>query len=121
MGENDGANEARSSVGANTFRNPSLVARLATTLDHLSGGRAILGLGGAWFELEHQAHGIDFGRRQIGWGGRIRIFDLLIQSQAPYRLATPPVDEPDSCSGPARAGPHMFDFPGSQVPIPEGS
>jgi len=31
------------------------------------------------------------------------------------------VDEPDSCSGPARAGPHMFDFPGSQVPIPEGS
>ncbi|MGI8872239.1 MAG: LLM class flavin-dependent oxidoreductase [Candidatus Limnocylindria bacterium] len=49
-------------VGANTFRNPGLVARLATTLDHLSGGRAILGLGGAWFELEHQAHGIDFGR-----------------------------------------------------------
>jgi alkanesulfonate monooxygenase SsuD/methylene tetrahydromethanopterin reductase-like flavin-dependent oxidoreductase (luciferase family) len=48
-------------VGANTFRNPGLVAKMATTLDHISGGRAILGLGGAWFELEHRAHGLDFG------------------------------------------------------------
>ncbi|MDL2334499.1 MAG: LLM class flavin-dependent oxidoreductase [Chloroflexota bacterium] len=48
-------------VGAVTFRNPGLVAKLATTLDHISGGRAILGLGGAWFEYEHTAHGIDFG------------------------------------------------------------
>lgn len=49
-------------VGANTFRNPALVAKSAVTLDHISGGRAILGLGGAWHELEHRAHGIDFGR-----------------------------------------------------------
>jgi alkanesulfonate monooxygenase SsuD/methylene tetrahydromethanopterin reductase-like flavin-dependent oxidoreductase (luciferase family) len=49
-------------VGANTFRNPGLVAKLATTLDHASGGRGILGLGGAWFELEHTAHGLEFGR-----------------------------------------------------------
>ena len=48
-------------VGAVTFRNPGLVAKLATTLDHISDGRAILGLGGAWFEYEHTAHGIDFG------------------------------------------------------------
>jgi alkanesulfonate monooxygenase SsuD/methylene tetrahydromethanopterin reductase-like flavin-dependent oxidoreductase (luciferase family) len=48
-------------VGANTFRNPGLVAKLATTLDHVSEGRAILGLGGAWFEYEHERHGIDFG------------------------------------------------------------
>ena len=49
-------------VGANTFRNPGLTAKLAVTLDHLSGGRAILGIGGAWFEREHEAFGIDFGR-----------------------------------------------------------
>ncbi len=48
-------------VGANTFRNPALVAKLVTTLDHVSKGRAILGLGGAWFEYEHNRHGIDFG------------------------------------------------------------
>jgi F420-dependent oxidoreductase-like protein len=48
-------------VGANTFRNPGLTAKLATTLDHVSGGRAVLGIGGAWFEREHEAFGIDFG------------------------------------------------------------
>src|SRR5690349_18309441 len=49
-------------VGANTFRNPGLVAKSVTTIDHLSGGRAICGLGGAWFAYEHERHGIDFGR-----------------------------------------------------------
>src|SRR6202795_3520889 len=50
-------------VGANTFRNPGLTAKLATTLDHLSDGRAVLGLGGGWFEREHDAFGLDFGSR----------------------------------------------------------
>jgi alkanesulfonate monooxygenase SsuD/methylene tetrahydromethanopterin reductase-like flavin-dependent oxidoreductase (luciferase family) len=48
-------------VGANTFREPSLTAKMATTLDHISNGRAILGIGGAWFETEHIAYGIPFG------------------------------------------------------------
>ena len=48
-------------VGANTFRNPALVAKMATTLDHISGGRAILGIGAAWFEEEHRAFGIEYG------------------------------------------------------------
>jgi alkanesulfonate monooxygenase SsuD/methylene tetrahydromethanopterin reductase-like flavin-dependent oxidoreductase (luciferase family) len=49
-------------VAANTFRNPAIVAKAALTLDHISGGRAVLGLGAGWFEPEHQAFGIDFGR-----------------------------------------------------------
>jgi alkanesulfonate monooxygenase SsuD/methylene tetrahydromethanopterin reductase-like flavin-dependent oxidoreductase (luciferase family) len=48
-------------VGANTFRNPGLVVKQVTALDHLSSGRAVLGLGAAWFDIEHTAFGIDFG------------------------------------------------------------
>jgi alkanesulfonate monooxygenase SsuD/methylene tetrahydromethanopterin reductase-like flavin-dependent oxidoreductase (luciferase family) len=48
-------------VGANTLRNPGLTAKLATTLDHVSGGRAVLGIGAAWFDREHEAFGFDFG------------------------------------------------------------
>src|SRR5579862_1885558 len=48
-------------VGANTFRHPSLVAKMGTTLDHISGGRAVLGLGAAWFETEHHDFGFEFG------------------------------------------------------------
>ncbi len=48
-------------VGANTFRNPALTTKLAVTLDHISAGRAILGIGGAWFETEHTEFGIEFG------------------------------------------------------------
>ena len=59
-------------VGANTFRNPGLTAKLATTLDHVSGGRAVLGIGGAWFEREHDAFGIDFGS---GFGERLDRLD----------------------------------------------
>ena len=48
-------------VGANTFRNPGVTTKLVTTLDHVSNGRAVLGIGGAWFEREHEAFGLDFG------------------------------------------------------------
>jgi len=48
-------------VGANPFRNPALVAKMVTALDHISNGRAILGIGSAWFETEHDAFGFDFG------------------------------------------------------------
>ena len=49
-------------VAANTFRNPTIVAKAAVTLDHISGGRCVLGLGASWFEPEHRAFGIEFGR-----------------------------------------------------------
>ena len=55
-------------VAANTFRNPGLTAKLAATLDHLSNGRLILGIGSGWFEREHEAFGLDFGS---GFGERL--------------------------------------------------
>ncbi len=48
-------------VGANTFREPTLTAKIATTLDHISNGRAILGIGAAWFRTEHEAFGFEYG------------------------------------------------------------
>jgi F420-dependent oxidoreductase-like protein len=63
-------------VGANTFRNPGLVAKTATTLDHISRGRAVLGIGGAWFGREHEAYGIDFGS---GFGERLDRLDEAVE------------------------------------------
>ena len=63
-------------VGANTFRNPALTAKMVTTLDHMSNGRAILGIGGAWFEREHRAYGIDFGS---GFGERLDWLDEAVE------------------------------------------
>lgn len=57
---------------ANTFRNPGLLAKMVTTLDHVSVGRAILGIGGAWLDREHQQFGIAFGS---GFGERLQWLD----------------------------------------------
>ena len=48
-------------VTGNTYRNPTLLAKAITTLDVISQGRAILGIGTGWFELEHDSLGYDFG------------------------------------------------------------
>ena len=66
-------------VSANTFRNPGLTAKLAVTLDAISRGRAILGIGGGWLAEEHEAFGIDFGS---GFGERL---DRLAESVAIIR------------------------------------
>jgi F420-dependent oxidoreductase-like protein len=47
-------------VGGVTYRNPALFAKITTTLDVISRGRAIFGIGAAWFEDEHEAYGFDF-------------------------------------------------------------
>jgi F420-dependent oxidoreductase-like protein len=47
-------------VSGNTYRNPALLAKVVTTLDVISGGRALLGIGAGWFEPEHVGYGFDF-------------------------------------------------------------
>lgn len=57
-------------VTANTFRHPALIAKMAVTLDHLSAGRCVLGIGAGWHHQEHVSHGIEFGgsaRTRIEW------------------------------------------------------
>ena len=48
-------------VGGVTYRNPALLAKTVTTLDIVSGGRAIWGIGAGWFEMEHHGYGYEFG------------------------------------------------------------
>jgi len=48
-------------VTGNTYRQPTLLAKAVTTLDVVSGGRAVLGIGAGWFELEHHQLGFEFG------------------------------------------------------------
>jgi F420-dependent oxidoreductase-like protein len=55
-------------VTGNTYRHPTVLAKIATTVDHLSGGRLEFGIGGAWAEAEHTMLGLDF----PGVGERLR-------------------------------------------------
>jgi F420-dependent oxidoreductase-like protein len=58
-----------------TYRHPAVLANMATTVDHISGGRLEFGLGAAWHEAEHAGYGIDFPRA----GVRIGMLDEALQ------------------------------------------
>lgn len=70
-------------VTCNTFRHPSLLAKQAVTLDHISGGRLELGLGTGWVEFEHTMFGIEYPEapvRVARFGEAVQILDLLMRN-----------------------------------------
>ena len=73
-------------VGGVTYRNPSLVAKAATTLDVISKGRAILGLGAAWYDVEHEGLGFAFppvGERMDRLEEAVQIIRAMFREEAP--------------------------------------
>jgi alkanesulfonate monooxygenase SsuD/methylene tetrahydromethanopterin reductase-like flavin-dependent oxidoreductase (luciferase family) len=68
----------------NDLRSPALLAKMVTTLDHLSGGRVDVGLGAGWYEPEYEAAGIPFdgpGRRIDRLGEAAQILRLLLEGE----------------------------------------
>ena len=66
-----------------THRHPSLLAKMAVTLDHATGGRAVLGLGAAWNEPEHRMFGLEFppvGSRMDRLDEALEVCSLLFRS-----------------------------------------
>ena len=62
-------------VVGNTYRNPAVLAKTAATIDHISGGRLVLGIGTGWQRNEHDAYGIDLPPR----GPRVSMFEEAVQ------------------------------------------
>jgi alkanesulfonate monooxygenase SsuD/methylene tetrahydromethanopterin reductase-like flavin-dependent oxidoreductase (luciferase family) len=66
-------------VACTSFHNPAMLAKLATTVDEISGGRLILGLGAGWNETEYRAYGLPFDRRVSRFAEAFTIIRSLLR------------------------------------------
>ena len=76
-------------VNGNTYRNPALVAKMATTIDQISRGRFILSHGAAWFQREHDAYGWEFPslkERSDRFEESCQLIRLLLNSEEPVNF-----------------------------------
>ncbi len=70
-------------VTSNTFRHPSVLAKMAVTVDHISDGRLTLGIGAGWFVPEHEALGLEFpetGPRVSQYGEALALLDTFLRN-----------------------------------------
>ena len=75
-------------VSAVPLRNPALLAKMAETLDEVSGGRVILGLGAGWNEPEFRAFGVPFERRFDRFEEGLRIITSMFREGAPTSMGS---------------------------------
>jgi F420-dependent oxidoreductase-like protein len=111
-------------VTAVGFRNPALLAKMVTTIDVISGGRAVLGIGAGWHEEEYRAYGLDYpppGRRLAQLAEAVQICRAMFTGHAPRFSGTHHrIDEPLNVPGPINPDgpPILIGGGGERVLIP---